>query len=127
MNIVNLIGRFTADPDGRTTSSGTACATFTLAVDKGYTGKDGQRGADFIDCVAWRNTAEFITKYFGKGKLAAITGRIETRTYEGKDGQKRKAVEVNVDKIEFCGTKKDAAEPTSLDPEPYEDDADLPF
>ena len=96
MNFVLLMGRFVADPELKKTTSGKSVCAFTLAVDKG---KD--RGADFIDTVAWRNTAEFICKYFKKGSPIVIEGAVQTRTYEDKNGQKRKAVEINAKNAEF--------------------------
>ena len=95
MNFVLLMGRFVADPELKKTTSGKSVCAFTLAVDKG---KD--RGADFIDTVAWEKTAEFICKYFKKGSPIVIEGAVQTRTYEDKNGQKRKAVE---NQCEECG------------------------
>ena len=96
MNFVLLMGRFVADPELKKTTSGKSVCAFTLAVDKG---KD--RGADFIDTVAWEKTAEFICKYFKKGSPIVIEGAVQTRTYEDKNGQKRKAVEINAKNAEF--------------------------
>ena len=96
MNFVLLLGRLVADPELKKTTSGKSVCAFTLAVDKG---KD--RGADFIDTVAWGKTAEFICKYFKKGSPIVIEGAVQTRTYEDKNGQKRKAVEINVKNAEF--------------------------
>ena len=105
MNVVNLMGRFTRDPELRYTQTGKAVANFTLAV-KGYK-KDE---VDFINCLAWDKTAELIGEYLRKGDLLAIEGNIKTSTYE-KDGKKNYKTEVNVGKIHFCGGKKnDAAE-----------------
>lgn len=102
MNFVLLMGRFVADPELKKTTSGKSVCAFTLAVDKG---KD--RGADFIDIVAWRNTAEFVCKYFQKGSPIVIEGSIQTRTYEDKSGQKRKAVEVQAENVEFVPRAKE--------------------
>ena len=96
MNFVLLMGRLVADPELKKTTSGKSVCAFTLAVDKG---KD--RGADFIDTVAWEKTAEFICKYFKKGSPIVIEGAVQTRTYEDKNGQKRKAVEINAKNVEF--------------------------
>lgn len=97
MNFVLLMGRFVADPELKKTTSGKSVCTFTLAVDKG---KD--RGADFIDTVAWEKTAEFICKYFKKGDPIIIDGAVNTRTYEDKDGKKRKVTEVTAKNVEFA-------------------------
>lgn len=105
LNSVNLMGRMTRDPELRYTQSQTPVASFTLAVDQDYSGKDGSKQADFINCVAWRQTAEFVSKYFHKGSMAVINGRISTRQYQDKAGNNRTAVEVVVENIYF-GEKK---------------------
>ena len=102
---VVLMGRLVAAPELRSTGTGISVTSFTLAVERAYAKSGEQRQADFIDCVAWRNTAEFITKYFQKGSMIAITGSIQTRNYEDKNGNKRKAVEILVDNASFCGSK----------------------
>lgn len=128
MNNVTLMGRLTKDPELRRTSSGTAVASFTLAVDKIA---NGERQADFIDCVAWQKTAEFLNKYFAKGQMLALSGRIQTRSYEDKNGNKRKAVEVIANQLYFCGGKSDAkADTENIEYEPVIEDygeGDLPF
>ena len=108
INNVVLMGRLVATPELRSTGTGVSVASFTIAVDRAYAKQGEQRQADFIDCVAWRNTAEFITRYFQKGSMIAITGNIQTRTYEDKNGNKRKAVEVVVDNASFCGSKAES-------------------
>lgn len=102
-----LIGRLTADPELKCTPSGVAVASFSLAVDRTYS-KGGERQTDFINCVAWRRTAEFIGKYFSKGRLLGIEGVIQTRSYQDKQGGKRVAVEVVADKAFFTESKKAA-------------------
>ena len=104
LNIVAIQGRLAADPELRTTTSGTHVCSFTLAVDRSFS-KDGNRQTDWIDCVAWRNTAEFICKYFSKGKMITLDGTLQTRSYE-KDGVKRKATEVLVQNANFCESRK---------------------
>ena len=137
------MGRLTADPELRTTQSGLSVTSFTVAVDRRYGGKDGDRATDFIDCKAWRQMAEFITKYFGKGSMIAVEGEIQTRTYEDRNGVKRKATEIVASNVSFCGSKAESdaparssapaqpAEPqidvTADDPADYPDDDDLPF
>ena len=106
-NVVILSGRLTSDPELKTTPSGVYVCSFTIAVERKY--KQGEdRQADFINIVAWRNNAEFICKYFGKGSMIAVEGEIQTRTYEDKNGNKRKAVEVVVDSVSFCGSKSES-------------------
>lgn len=105
MNKVILMGRLTRDVEMRQTPAGVPLARFTIAVDRGYTGKDGQRQADFINCVAWRQTGEFIGRYFGKGRMIAVVGSIQTRTWDGQDGKKQYATEVVVDEAFFTGSK----------------------
>ena len=108
INNVVLMGRLVATPELRSTGTGVSVASFTLAVERAYAKAGEQRQADFIDCIAWRNTAEFITRYFQKGSMIAITGNIQTRNYEDKNGNKRKAVEVVVDNASFCGSKAES-------------------
>lgn len=134
MNQVVLMGRLTRDPELRHTQSGTAVAPFTLAVDRGYTSRDGgERQTDFIDCVAWRNTAEFVSKYFVKGQMAAVTGRLQIRDWTDREGGKRRSAEVVVDNVYFTESKKDRqlAEVDTVGMGEYdeltEEDGDLPF
>lgn len=101
MNKVILIGRLTKDPELSTTQSDVKRAAFTVAVDRRFTDKDGNRQADFISCTAWRQTAEFIAKYFTKGKKIGIVGSLQSRSYDAQDGTKRYVTEVNVDEAEF--------------------------
>ncbi len=107
MNKVVLIGRLTRDPELRYTQSGTAVTSFTLAVDRRFTNQSGEREADFINCVAWQKTAEFVANYFKKGKLMALEGRIQVRSYETNEGQRRWVTEVVAEQIEFVGPKTD--------------------
>ena len=135
LNVVALQGRITSDPELKHTQSDVAVTSFTLAVQRSYKARGEDYVTDWIDCVAWRNTAEFICKYFGKGQLMALTGSIQTRTWEDKQGNKRKSVEIVAKEVSFCGkseTKKDMNEGQVPLPEtPVEDwldsDADLPF
>jgi len=107
MNSVNITGRFVADPEVKTTQNGTAVCSFTVAVDKRYKPKElGEPAADFIDCVAWRQTAEFIGKYFYKGRMVAISGSLQPRTYKDKNGMSHKVTEVVVDAADFCDSKR---------------------
>ena len=107
LNVVALMGRFVADPELKQTSSGISVTNFRIAVDRSYVKAGTERQADFIDIVAWRNTAEFVCKYFRKGQLVALQGSIQTRSYTDKDGNKRKAVEVIADNVHFAEPKHD--------------------
>ena len=105
INNVVLMGRLTAAPELKTTQSGISTVRFSVAVERRYNKQGDERQTDFIDCVAWRQTAEFVSKYFNKGSMIAVVGSIQTRNYEDKNGNKRKAVEVQVDNVSFCGSK----------------------
>lgn len=106
MNQVVFMGRLTRDPELRHTQSNIAVASFTLAVDRGYS-KDKEQETDFIDCVAWRGTGEFVSKYFTKGQMAAVTGRLQIRDWTDKEGNKRRSAEVVAEHVYFTGSKKE--------------------
>lgn len=108
LNVVALNGRLTADPELRHTNSDIAVTSFTLAVDRNYTRAGSEKQTDFIDIVCWRNTAEFASKYFHKGQLVAVEGSLQTRTYTDRDGNKRKAVEVQANNVFFAEPKRDS-------------------
>lgn len=130
LNKVILMGRLTADPELRHTQNNIPVASFTLAVDRSF-GQEKQ--TDFLDIVAWRNTAEFVSKWFSKGMLVAVSGRLQTRTWEDKQGSKRKVVEVVADEVFFAESKKQSSDrqqeyTPSDDFEPLEGEpGDLPF
>ena len=105
LNHVVLMGRIVRDVELKRTGTGTAVATFTVAVDRDYKSASGERETDFLDCVAWRQTAEFISNYFHKGSPIAVSGRLGVRTWNDKEGNKRKAVEVAVDNAYFAGDR----------------------
>ena len=105
LNCAVLMGRLVADPELRTTPNGISVTTFRIAVDRSYVRQGEERQADFIDIVAWRQTADFVTRYFRKGSMIAVQGSIQTRSYEDKTGNKRTAVEVVADNVSFCGSK----------------------
>lgn len=106
LNNIVIQGRFTRDPEIRTTQTGTSVASFTLAVDRDFVDKESrERQTDFINCVAWRTTADFVKKYFQKGSMAIVTGRLQVRQYQDKDGNKRTATEVIVENIYFGESK----------------------
>lgn len=109
MNIVVLLGRLTKEPEIRYTQTGKVVTTFTLAVDRPFTNADGQREADFINCVVWGKTAEAVANYVSKGQRLAVTGRLQIRSYEAKDGGKRYVTEVIVSSVQFIERKEQAA------------------
>lgn len=109
LNNAVIMGRLVAQPELRTTGSGTSVTSFTVAVDRRFSKQGEEKQADFIDIIAWRSTAEFVCKYFSKGQMIAVQGYIQTRLYEDKDGNKRKAVEIVADNVSFCGSKNDSA------------------
>lgn len=148
LNRAILMGRLTADPEHKQTTSGISVTSFSIAVDRNFSSKDGTKATDFINIVAWRQTADFICKYFSKGRMIAIEGSIQTRNYEDKQGNKRTAFEVVADQAYFADSKSDrpAASPNFPTPpaafkEPEKgasfsvgdfeeidtDDSDLPF
>ena len=108
INCAVIMGRLVADPELRTTGSGISVSSFTVAVDRSFVRQGEERQADFIDVIAWRQTAEFICKYFRKGSMIAIQAHIQTRMYEDKNGNKRKAVELVADNARFCVSKHDS-------------------
>lgn len=129
LNRVFLMGRLTADPEIRQTPSGIYVATFKIAVDRTYS---KEKQADFLPAVAWRNTAEFVSRYFSKGKMIIVEGSVQSRNYEDKNGQKRTAIEVVAQNVQFGEPKrKDSPQPQSVDVEPDVepdlDSDDLPF
>ncbi len=107
LNHIVVMGRLTRDPELRRTGSGVAVASFRVAVDRDYAPKDGgERGTDFIDCVAWRNTGEFVSKYFSKGSMAVVSGRLQMRDWTDKEGNKRTSAEIVVDNVYFGESKR---------------------
>ena len=140
LNNINLMGRLTAEPDYRTTQSGAAMARFTLAIERDYKPKDGEKQTDFIDVTAWRSTADFVSKYFHKGQLVAVSGSLQTGSYTDRDGNKRKSWTIIANHVYFAESKRDSSQqqsgsdvyvpyeaaPTSEDFTPVNDD-DLPF
>ena len=108
LNHIVIMGRLTRDPELRRTGSGVAVASFSLAVDRDFAPKDGgERETDFIDCVAWRQTGEFVSKYFTKGRMAVVSGRLQIRSWTDKDGIKRRSAEVVADNVYFGDSKRD--------------------
>ena len=107
INTVALMGRLTYDPELRTTNTGISVISFQIAVDRNYQAQGQERQADFIDCVAWRQTADFISRYSRKGSMIAVEGSIQTRNYTDKNGNNRKAVEVVANNVSFCGSRSE--------------------
>ena len=107
LNHITIMGRLTRDPELRRTGSGIAVASFTLAVDRDYKPDGGERECDFIDCVAWRQTGEFVSKYFSRGRMAVVDGRLQIRSWTDKDGNKRRSAEVVADNVYFGDSKKE--------------------
>lgn len=141
LNKIFIMGRLTRDPELRRTQNGTAVTSFTLAVDRDFKNADGTKDTDFIDVVAWRNTAEFVSKYFAKSRMAVVEGRLQLRDWTDKDGNKRRNAEVLADNIYFGDSKKEGdssggykaagkavdVEPEAGDFAEVEDDGDIPF
>lgn len=141
LNKIFIMGRLTRDPELRRTQNGTAVAGFALAVDRDYKNADGTKETDFIEVVAWRSSAEFVSKYFTKGRMAIVEGRLQLRDWQDKDGNKRRSAEVVADNVYFCDSKKEGdssggykAAGKAVDVEPgegefaeIEDEEDWPF
>lgn len=139
LNQIFIMGRLTRDPELRHTGSGTPVASFTVAVDRDFKTKDGEKETDFIDVVAWRNTAEFVSKHFRKGRMAIVAGRLQIRDWKDKDGNSRRNAEVIAENIYFGDSKKEdsasygnaipfpAAVPEQAFAEIEEDGDTLPF
>ncbi len=130
LNKIFIMGRLTRDPELRRTQGGNAVTSFALAVDRDFKSADGTKETDFIDVVAWRNTAEFAAKYFTKGRMAVVEGRLQMRDWTDKEGNKRRSAEVVADNIYFGDSKREDASAGNSAPtfeEIEEDGGDLPF
>lgn len=135
LNHITLMGRLTRDPELRHTGSGIAVASFTLAVDRDYKSQNGEKECDFIDIVTWRNTAEFVSKYFDKGSMAVVSGRLQIRAWTDKEGNKRRSAEVVADNVYFGSPKRDTTSGSYDAPSGgssdftllEDDDSDFPF
>lgn len=126
LNKIMIMGRLAKDPELRRTNGGTPVTSFTLAVDRDFKGQNGEKETDWIDVVAWRNTAEFVSKYFSKGRMAVVEGRLQIRNWTDKDGNKRKSAEVLADNVYF-GDSKMVNAPAEAAFTEIEDDDDWPF
>ena len=146
LNHIVIMGRLTRDPELRRTGTGVAVASFSLAVDRDFSPRDGgERETDFIDCVAWRQTGEFVSKYFTKGRMAVVSGRLQIRSWTDKDGNKRRTAEIVADNVYFGDSKREGDSGSYSAPAPSygsysapapaasdfamleDDDAQLPF
>ena len=137
LNHITIMGRLTRDPELRRTGSGIAVASFTVAVDRDFASREsGERETDFIDCVAWRQTGEFVSKYFTKGRMAVVSGRLQIRNWNDKEGNKRRTAEVVADNVYFGDSKREESAPALATDTPApasqfsmldDDDAQLPF
>ena len=122
LNNVTIMGRMVRDPELRYTQSQTPVCSFSLACERDFGGRDGEKQTDFIDCTAWRHAAEFVNKYFAKGSMAVVKGRLEIRDWTDKDGNKRRNAEVNVDAVYFAESKR-KSDPDERPPMPSDADA----
>ena len=130
LNKVIVMGRMVRNPELRRTNSGTAVASFTIACDRDFKSDGGEREADFIECVAWRNTAEFVSKYFTKGRMAVVSGRLQTRNWTDKEGNKRKATEIVAESVYFGDSKREELQSYAAPQESFAelpDDGEIPF
>jgi single-strand DNA-binding protein len=115
LNTITIMGRLTRDPELRRTGTGVAVASFTVAVDRDFADKQsGEKETDFIDCVAWRQTGEFVSKYFSKGKMIVVKGRLEIRKWTDKDGNQRRSAEVVAENCYFAESKRDSGDNTGF-------------
>ena len=109
LNHITVMGRLTRDPEMRTTQSGVSVVSFTVACDRDFGGRDGgERQTDFIDCVAWRSTGEFVSKYFHKGSMIVVSGRLQSRKWQDRDGNNRTSWEINADNVYFGESRRDS-------------------
>ena len=130
LNKIIVMGRLVRDPELRRTNSGTAVASFTIACDRDFKSDGGEREADFIECVAWRNTTEFVSKYFTKGRMAVVSGRLQTRNWTSKEGNKRKATEIVAESVYFGDSKREELQSYAAPQESFAelpDDGEIPF
>ena len=139
LNTITIMGRMTKDPEMRTAPNGASVTSFTLACERDFKNKNGEKETDFIDVVCWRNTAEFVCNYFGKGRMAVASGRLQIRSYTDKDGNNRRAYEILAENVYFADSKNDSgnqrsAQAQDLPPQSadnsfvtVDNDGDLPF
>lgn len=130
LNKIIVMGRFTRDPELRRTPAGTAVASFSLAVERDFKGQNGERETDFIDVVAWRNVGEFVSKYFTKGRMAVVEGRLQVRDWTDNENRKRRTAEIVAENVYFGDSKREEQQDTYQELSEIaelDDDGDLPF
>lgn len=134
LNKIFIMGRLTRDPELRRLENGTAVTRFSLAVDRDFKSQNGERSTDFIDVVAWRSTAEFVSKYFSKGRMAIVEGRLQIRDWKDKDGNNRRSAEVVAEHVYFGDSKRSESDTASAPPAsgdfreiPADEEGELPF
>ena len=134
LNHIVLMGRLTRDPELRHTGNGLAVASFSLAVDRDYKGQSGEKETDFVDIVAWRSTADFVSKFFTKGRMTVVEGRLQLRDWTDKDGGKRRFAEVVAEHVYFGDSKRSESDTASAPPAsgdfreiPEDEEGELPF
>lgn len=127
LNNIHIVGRLVADPELKNTPNGTKVCSFRIASDRDYQPKDGTKAVDFIDCVAWRASAEFLTRNFCKGMPILLSGRLQMRKWQDKDGNNRTSAEIQVENLWFCGGERRSAPVTPSAFEELDDDGDLPW
>ena len=133
LNTITISGRICNDLELKTTTNGTEVLSFTIACERDYKDQNGEKPVDFIDCIAFKHTAVFVSKYFAKGRMAIVNGKLQTRTWQDKDGNKRKSTEIVADNVYFADSKNNAEanknenRGVSVDFEPIADDEGLPF
>ena len=130
LNHISIMGRLTRDPELRKTPNGTSVASFTLAVDRDFAAQGAEKETDFIDCVAWKGTADFVSGYFFKGSMAVVDGRLQLRDWKDKDGNKRRSTEVVANRVYFGEGKRNTEPQNQENPGGFtmmDDDSDLPF
>lgn len=132
LNKIVLMGRMTRDPELRQTPTGNSVVSFTLACDRDFAAQGAEKETDFVDIVAWRGTAEFVSKYLSKGRMAVVSGRLQIRNWEDKDGNKRKTAEIVAERVHFGDSKRDgqnasAAVPVSSEFKPLPNTTPVPF
>ena len=126
LNDIVIQGRLTRSPEMKATASGVSCATFTLACEQDYKNPNGERDTDFFDVVAWRNTADFVQRYFTKGQMAVVKGRLQTQQWTAQDGSKRKTVQIVADNVYFCGKDNGNTSQTEEEPAAVEESGFTP-
>ena len=127
INRITIGGRITADPELKQTNGGASVTSFTIACDRDFKDRDGEKGVDFITIVAWRQTAEFVCKYFAKGRMILVDGRLQVRNWKDKDGNERTGIKIAIRSLELVGGKQEQAPATTPISAGDDDDSDLPF